>query len=1032
MSSADEIRAKRLARLNTPSERSNERQQQQQSVQSTPVATSSQSEIMKEEQQPPIKQPKPEPEPESKQSKEDNLSQWIIVELEYVFHASLKYNDKNLIYLPNLSYEYQQQPNLNQDNIESIFMEILTEVGVPQQKVLLYLYTVYHAAFKTKRTLLSKSSFYEDKVSILNKIIELAISYGNMSFQIPDMFLNNNLKESIDLIIHRFADLSSFLTDIVNVAIEENNLIDLLNLIFPYLSSQLYQTNLNERLYLNLISVFDLLVSIKPVASIFSQAQGFQPPDSTKCLDYEQKTLLGPLLRLSPLLENMSTIYFSEGLSDTQIRNIYDSLQNEYKVIIDHLFNIINKLIRGSNSTREDILKWLANLINLSHLRRGSHADSKKLPSDAIMFNISVILIKLSLPFLDYPTFNKIDKIDIDYFVKSDLIDISEESRVNSTIEEAKQYQITDKTKPNFISDCFNLTLAYLHYGMGGIYLNFDKIKRQIKHLEERINMIESHTPNTPGLSPTIQLMERELPNLKKLINNLKAQKESIKAIFNFRNLQFEIFDFIIGAITFITRLIDPNHTYPIQSISIPIFQINKVSELDDHDFLKTKTPKPWKYYPEFLLEGIINYCKFITNFQGCPLLNNSEKLEKFVEFSIILLRCPELIGNPHMKAHLIEVLFIGSLPLQNGSPGFMANIFTENKLVRENILYSLLDFYVMVEKTGASSQFYDKFNSRYYISIILEELWKHTIYRLQLTDYSKHNVDFFVRFIARMLNDTTYLLDETFNLLNSIHNYQSEIKTRQLGNSPNEELGTDEELAKNLSADESRVKTYMQLSNKTMELFKLFTKETPKGFVLPEIVDRLAGMLDYNLSIMVGPKCSNLKVESPEKYQFEPKKILVNLCEIYVNLSNQQKFVIAVSRDGRSFNINYFKKAQNILMTKTFVDNKLIDKLVNFANKAEENRVSEENEELEMGDIPEEFLDPLMFTIMEDPVILPSSKINIDRSTIKAHLLSDSTDPFNRMPLSLDDVIDNVELRERIWEFKNKSKVGQDVEMEE
>ena len=31
------------------------------------------------------------------------------------------------------------------------------------------------------------------------------------------------------------------------------------------------------------------------------------------------------------------------------------------------------------------------------------------------------------------------------------------------------------------------------------------------------------------------------------------------------------------------------------------------------------------------------------------------------------------------------------------------------------------------------------------------------------------------------MLNDTTYLLDETFNLLNSIHDYQQEIKKENL-----------------------------------------------------------------------------------------------------------------------------------------------------------------------------------------------------------------------------------------------------------
>jgi ubiquitin conjugation factor E4 B len=46
------------------------------------------------------------------------------------------------------------------------------------------------------------------------------------------------------------------------------------------------------------------------------------------------------------------------------------------------------------------------------------------------------------------------------------------------------------------------------------------------------------------------------------------------------------------------------------------------------------------------------------------------------------------------------------------------------------------------------------------------------------------------------------------------------------------------------------------------------------------------------------------------------------------------------------------------------------------------------------------------MATVMRDPVILPTSRTVIDRSTIKSHLLSDATDPFNRTPLSIEDVI--------------------------
>jgi ubiquitin conjugation factor E4 B len=46
------------------------------------------------------------------------------------------------------------------------------------------------------------------------------------------------------------------------------------------------------------------------------------------------------------------------------------------------------------------------------------------------------------------------------------------------------------------------------------------------------------------------------------------------------------------------------------------------------------------------------------------------------------------------------------------------------------------------------------------------------------------------------------------------------------------------------------------------------------------------------------------------------------------------------------------------------------------------------------------------MFTVMRDPVILPISRAVVDRATIKSHLLSDAKDPFNRVPLTIEDVI--------------------------
>lgn len=51
---------------------------------------------------------------------------------------------------------------------------------------------------------------------------------------------------------------------------------------------------------------------------------------------------------------------------------------------------------------------------------------------------------------------------------------------------------------------------------------------------------------------------------------------------------------------------------------------------------------------------------------------------------------------------------------------------------------------------------------------------------------------------------------------------------------------------------------------------------------------------------------------------------------------------------------------------------------------------VQQTDEEL-LAEAPEEFLDPIMSTLMLDPVTLPSSRINIDRTTIARLVLFQS-----------------------------------------
>jgi ubiquitin conjugation factor E4 B len=271
------------------------------------------------------------------------------------------------------------------------------------------------------------------------------------------------------------------------------------------------------------------------------------------------------------------------------------------------------------------------------------------------------------------------------------------------------------------------------------------------------------------------------------------------------------------------------------------------------------------------------------------------------------------------------------------------------------------------------------------------------------------------------MINDVTYLMDESLSELTQIHNIQVEMDDKTAWEAKPLEYRREREGT--LRGLERHASGYTTLGRSTVELLRIFTAETKAPFMMPEIVDRLAAMLDYNLQALVGPKCQELKVRDPEKYKFNPRILLGEIIQIFLNLSDQPIFIQAVAGDGRSYTKELFDRAADIAIRRGIKTEIEIAKLRIFVDQVEGAKAALEAEE-DLGEVPDEFLgmccasenpsfadfdarkDPLMFTVMRDPVLLPSSKTILDRATIKSHLLSDSKDPFNRAPLSIEDVV--------------------------
>lgn len=152
-----------------------------------------------------------------------------------------------------------------------------------------------------------------------------------------------------------------------------------------------------------------------------------------------------------------------------------------------------------------------------------------------------------------------------------------------------------------------------------------------------------------------------------------------------------------------------------------------------------------------------------------------------------------------------------------------------------------------------------------------------------------------FVKFINMLMNDTTFLLDESLESLKRIHEVQELMSNGTAwGALPQDQQ---QSRARQLTADERQARSYLTLAKETVAMFHYLTVDITEPFLRPELVGRLSAMLNFNLQQLCGPKCKNLKVKKPEKYGWEPRTLLSQLVDIYLHL-DCDNFAAALAGD--------------------------------------------------------------------------------------------------------------------------------------
>lgn len=937
--------------------------------------------------------------PSSRQGSRQNesIEQWEDRTLKGVFRFSLDPNQTKdahgqaLHAIPQLREELEAEEKpllINTDLLEQAIMEAGANLNksTPHD----WLFGCWKRIMRISKAVKDRSP-ENKKWTIISEAKRLCMSWCILSITSPDVF-GATYDGVVALADHLLADpdedagvCHDFLTEVTGRFEEDESIKEAFVAAVENLSNRLAPMTMDSD-YRRYTAMLRHLIRFKPVAVAITESPKFVDK-SVPAAELEVKTLLGPYFQLSPLQAQTTQQYFSgpRTMDPGRIRNSQQSLQMSLRTHQMELFDIVNTLVRASAEARDRVLDWFALIINSNHKRRAMQVDKKTVSSDGFMINITTILDQLCEPFMD-AQFSKMDRVDIEYLRRHPRVDIKEETKINADQGHSDEfYQQEVEGSNNFISECFFLTVAAHHYGTEAARNMLKEMDRSLKHMAKQIEEFETQRHKYINNPAQLTMYENALKKYKNEHDKGLSYKYAVQGVLLDELAQTRSMQFMRFVTVWLLRQVSTHRQFPKQSLTLP---------------LPAEQPDAFRNLPEYFLDVISGNFGFIM--YNMPQLISSTQSDELIMLCITFLRNSEYIKNPYLKASLVTILFRGTWTWRQGGRGILADQYNSMPFATEHLLHSLMKFFIEAEFMGGHGQFFDKFNVRFEIFQIIKCIWPNTVYRDHLLKEAKVNMEFFVRFVNLLLNDVTFVLDESFTAFHTIYDVSKELS--MAGTSLNQEQRQEKEEI--VESAKSRAKSYMQLTNETVTMLKLFTEALADAFTMPEIVQRLADMLDYNLDAMAGPKSSNLKVENLQEYNFNPKALLSEIVDIYLNLGEKENFVLAVARDGRSYKPENFLSAAAVMRKWSLKSPEEFSRWSRLLEKFAKAKEEDEAADADLGEIPDEFLDPLMYTLMEDPVRLPVSKIVIDRSTIRSHLLSDPHDPFNRVPLKIEDVL--------------------------
>lgn len=695
----------------------------------------------------------------------------------------------------------------------------------------------------------------------------------------------------------------------------------------------------------------------------------------------EKNTLLGLILKIGlPVDSPTLTSAFENAATMTvvDVNKITDCMRSQLRVYKNAILEFVNSLVISSAEIRKPSIQWFIDALIVNIGATALRPDRSKVSSSTTLHNITIVLLGLCEPFFDDPS-----RINPGYISSpthhGGVYATKGDDSFPRLVENSTSLPYPYKPKNSFIPQIFFLTARAVHLSLASGSNYHLRLLRQVNHtawiLRQRNNNITRD------------------PNFNHILSMQYANEVS---------------------------LLDPD------TIIVSLRFLNLTA-----GFLLKINDTCLSTMPEHFLDDICDIVMFVTKASAKFM----DKLDLENIFMIVVkLLSPSYshtVRNYNLRAKLGDVLHDVYLPLHqdnrfpvpvsvysNSRAGNQPYLLSD-KRAQETLAPSLLLLYGEVEHTG----YYEKMSHRANIASLLKFLWSSPEHRVAFRHITQ-NKDSFIKFANGIMNETNSLITNVMEKLPVIRRIQDQMSNNEEWTSLSEDQRM--VITNRHEENENEVKRALPLCNKTLQMLGFLNTDSSIRdlFLLEEMCPRLVNMLLHVLTKLVGTRGMELKVHNPDSYNFKPREMLRDLCNIFATFAEATEFQHHCAKSGY-YNRELMNKAIKTCKRFNLVTILNLDLLSFLRDKIESAIKNVLDDEALMTDAPDEFLDPLMCTFMKDPVLLPTSGTVIDRSTITQHLLNDPHDPFNRKELTIDMVEPLSQLKEKMSQWLSKKRSG-------